>query len=201
MAALSMATIAAFVDGPGLGQPVLAGLRIKRRRRGVRARLADRGHGHHARPHHDRGQRARRDRGARAAAATPTDRRRIVLGRRRASCPSWRSSSRATYTWAWRSSPSTRSRSRGRRRAAQRRSSTGSPTPSGQRRPSRRLKDAVTNGAPQPDAVAARRLAVVARRRCDLLRHRVRRRAAGGLVRHASSAWPASATSTCGTTR
>ena len=33
MAALSMATIAAFVDGPGLGKPVLEALQPERRRR------------------------------------------------------------------------------------------------------------------------------------------------------------------------
>ena len=33
MAALSMATIAAFVNGPGLGKPVLAGAAEPRRRR------------------------------------------------------------------------------------------------------------------------------------------------------------------------
>ena len=65
MAALSMATLAAFVDGPGLGKPVLAGLTDQRRRRRVRARRADRGDGGHARPHHDGGQRARREGGPR----------------------------------------------------------------------------------------------------------------------------------------
>ena len=61
MAALSMATIAAFVDGPGLGKPVLAGADPQRRRRRVRARHADRGHGGHARPHHDRRERGVRE--------------------------------------------------------------------------------------------------------------------------------------------
>ena len=33
LAALSMATLAAYVNGPGLGKPVLAALRHQRRRR------------------------------------------------------------------------------------------------------------------------------------------------------------------------
>ena len=85
MAALSMATIAAFVDGPGLGQPVLDGAESARRRRRVRARHADRGDGDHARPHHDRGQRGVREGGPRWQ--VNLRRRRIVLavtGARRA---------------------------------------------------------------------------------------------------------------------
>ncbi len=60
MAALSMATLAAYVDGPGLGKPVLRAL-IKNDVGGsVRPRHADRGHGDHARPDHDRGKPASR---------------------------------------------------------------------------------------------------------------------------------------------
>ena len=63
MAALSMATIASFVNGPGLGQPVLAGLQDQRRRRRLRPGPAHRRHRDHARP--DR-------RPPRASAATPS---------------------------------------------------------------------------------------------------------------------------------
>ena len=77
MAALSMATIAAYVDGPGLGQPVLDGAVQERRRRGLRARAADRGDGDHARPHDHRRERGLRE-GAPAAGST-VRRRRIVL--------------------------------------------------------------------------------------------------------------------------
>ena len=59
MAALSMATIAALVNGPGLGKPVVAALQIAERRRRLRRRPGHRGDGDHARPHHHRRQRAR----------------------------------------------------------------------------------------------------------------------------------------------
>ena len=58
MAALSMATIASLVNGPGLGKPVLAGPAGPQRRSGVGGGPRDRGDGDHARPHHHRGQRA-----------------------------------------------------------------------------------------------------------------------------------------------
>ena len=56
MAALSMVIIAAFVDSPGLGGPVLQGLTIQAVGQGLRARSGDRHHGDHARPHDDRDQ-------------------------------------------------------------------------------------------------------------------------------------------------
>ena len=58
LAALSMATIAAYINGPGLGKPVLDGARRQRLRRQLRARRADRGDGGHARPDDHRGERA-----------------------------------------------------------------------------------------------------------------------------------------------
>ena len=63
MAALSMATIAALVNGPGLGKPVVAALQILNVGAASVAGLADRADGDHARPHHDRGQRAVRGTG------------------------------------------------------------------------------------------------------------------------------------------
>ena len=70
LAALSMATLAAFVNGPGLGKPVLAGLRINDVGRRLRPGRADRGDGRHARPHDHGGQRAHPRRWPAAAAAT-----------------------------------------------------------------------------------------------------------------------------------
>ena len=70
MAALSMATIAALINGPGLGQPVVAGAAEPGRRRRVRRRPRHRDHGDHARPDHHRGQRA--GRGGRPAAGAAT---------------------------------------------------------------------------------------------------------------------------------
>ena len=58
MAALSMATIAALVNGPGLGKPVVSGPADPERRRRIGGRPGHRGDGDHARPHHDCGQRA-----------------------------------------------------------------------------------------------------------------------------------------------
>ena len=78
LAALSMATLAAFVNGPGLGKPVLAGLRINDVGGAFVPRRADRGDGRDARPHHDRGQRARRERGPRRRRQRPRTRR-IIL--------------------------------------------------------------------------------------------------------------------------
>ena len=58
MAALSMATIAALVNGPGLGKPVVAALQIHNVGAAVGRRTGDRGDGDHARPHHHRRERA-----------------------------------------------------------------------------------------------------------------------------------------------
>ena len=58
MAALSMATIAALVDGPGLGKPVHLGAPGPQRRRRVGGGSGHRRDGDHARPHHHRRQRA-----------------------------------------------------------------------------------------------------------------------------------------------
>ncbi len=58
MAALSMATIAALMNGPGLGKPRRGRPADPERRCCVRRRSRDRGDGDHARPHHHRGQRA-----------------------------------------------------------------------------------------------------------------------------------------------
>ena len=68
MAALSMATIAAFINGPGLGQPVVARPERAARRRRLRARHLHRADGDHARPGHHRGERARREARPRAVA-------------------------------------------------------------------------------------------------------------------------------------
>ena len=74
MAALSMATIAAFVNGPGLGSPSSRPQHAQRRR-GLRARPVHRADGDHARPRHHRGQRARRAaRRARQARRRPPSR-------------------------------------------------------------------------------------------------------------------------------
>ncbi len=60
MAALSMATIASLVSGPGLGNPVNQGLQNQDVGQAAVPGLADRGDGHRARPHDDRRQRALR---------------------------------------------------------------------------------------------------------------------------------------------
>ena len=59
MAALSMATIAALVNGPGLGKPVVVGPADPNVGAASVAGLAIVADGDHARPHHDGGQRAR----------------------------------------------------------------------------------------------------------------------------------------------
>ena len=58
MAALSMATIAALVDGPGLGKPVRPALQVLNVGAASVGGPGHRGDGDHARPHHDRRQRA-----------------------------------------------------------------------------------------------------------------------------------------------
>ncbi len=68
MAALSMATIAAFVDGPGLGKPVDQGAGVARRRPCLHRRSVHRHHGDHAGPRHDGSQRPQRGRSCLAAA-------------------------------------------------------------------------------------------------------------------------------------
>ena len=58
MAALSMATIAALVNGPGLGKPVVAALQVLNVGAAVGRRPRDRADGDHARPHHHGRERA-----------------------------------------------------------------------------------------------------------------------------------------------
>ncbi len=65
MAALSMATIAALVNGPGPGQGRQRRPADPEHRRRIGGRPADRVHGDHARPHHDCGERALREHGPR----------------------------------------------------------------------------------------------------------------------------------------
>ena len=79
MAALSMATIAAFINGPGLGQPVRPGPQRARRRRRLRARHLHRADGDHARPGHDRRERARREARPQPVAPTSAARRNVLL--------------------------------------------------------------------------------------------------------------------------
>ncbi len=59
MAALSMATIAALVNGPGLGRPVVSALQTLNVGAASVAGLAIVCDGDHARPHHHGRQRAR----------------------------------------------------------------------------------------------------------------------------------------------
>ncbi len=63
MAALSMATIAALVNGPGLGKAVNAALQIQNIGAAFVAGILIVLIGDHARPHHDGGQRAVREHG------------------------------------------------------------------------------------------------------------------------------------------
>ena len=56
LAALSMATLAGFINGPGLGKPVLGGAARQQRRQAFVPGDPDRGDGGHARPDHDRGE-------------------------------------------------------------------------------------------------------------------------------------------------
>ncbi len=65
MAALSMVTIAAYVNGPGPRAAGARGAADASRSARLRAWPADRDHGDHARPHHDRGERAHRAAAAR----------------------------------------------------------------------------------------------------------------------------------------
>ena len=62
MAALSMAVIAALINGPGLGVPVIKALQILNVGRGLRRRPLHRPARDHARPHDDRSRRAGRGR-------------------------------------------------------------------------------------------------------------------------------------------
>ena len=88
MAALSMATIAAFINGPGLGQPVVRALNALPRRRRVRARHLHRADGDHARPGHHGGERARREAGPRPGRATTAARAQRPAAGRRGRSPS-----------------------------------------------------------------------------------------------------------------
>ena len=98
-----MATIAAFIDGPGLGQPVLDGLKRGDVGGAFVPGMLHRGDGGHARPHHDGGQRARR--AGRAAAAATARAAPDRAGRRRRSAPLVAVYLSRSYVWAWRSSP------------------------------------------------------------------------------------------------
>ena len=154
LAALSMATLAAFVNGPGLGKPVLARPADQRRRHGVRARRAHRGHGGDARPDHDRGQRASREGGARpgrrpAAASHPPDRRR---------CGDHRRDLPLAHLQGPGGVPDVLDRRQGRRRAVSDAIDWFTDTFGGRDRRRSRTRH---QRRPQPDAVAARRVAVV----------------------------------------
>ena len=86
MAALSMVTIAALIDAPGLGQTVAGGAADPRRRHRLQRRPGHRHHGDRARPGDHRGQRR-----VRAARAAPAPRHRAAGDRRR-----WPSARRVT---------------------------------------------------------------------------------------------------------
>ena len=78
MAALSMVTIAAFVDSPGLGQPVSRAWSAATWA-APSCRYLHCDHGDHARPHHDRRQRPSRD-SRRAGNAKKRQRRSFLAG-------------------------------------------------------------------------------------------------------------------------
>ena len=193
LAALSMATLAAFVNGPGLGKPVLAGLRINDVGTAfvpgalivVMAVMLDRT----TTAASERAEKVARGGGGNPRHAPHPPGRSAV----------WRPSSRSTSrapTWAW---PSSRR------------------TPSATRSPTAvsdavdwftdtfggvtgGIKDAITNGFLNPMQSLLAESPWYARLRGDL-RAGLRLRRSPRPGEHRRSAWPASGTSTCGTTR